>query len=54
MTDNKYLTVKETAKYLNRSRSNVYDMINNNEIPAKKLGGKYIIKKEKLDKIIEE
>lgn len=31
MEKKNYLTVKETAKYLNRSESNIYDMLNKDE-----------------------
>lgn len=42
-------TVKDVAEYLNRSETTIYNMLNNEELPGIKLGGKWIVRKKDLD-----
>lgn len=46
------LTVKDVAKYLNRSETTIYNMLNNCELPGIKLGGKWIVRKKDLDSFL--
>ncbi|WP_027339081.1 helix-turn-helix domain-containing protein [Halonatronum saccharophilum] len=45
-------TVKDVAEYLNRSETTIYNMLNNNELPGIKLGGKWIVRKKDLDNFL--
>ncbi|MCK8816689.1 helix-turn-helix domain-containing protein [Natroniella sulfidigena] len=47
-------TVKDVAEYLNRSETTIYNMLNNDELPGIKLGGKWIIRKKDLDEFLNE
>lgn len=47
------LTVKDVAEYLNRSETTIYNMLNNGELPGIKLGGKWIVRKNDLDKFLD-
>ena len=48
------LTVKDVAEYLNRSETTIYNMLNNGELPGIKLGGKWIVRKNDLDKFLDD
>lgn len=48
------LTVKDVADYLNRSETTIYNMLNNGELPGIKLGGKWIVRKNDLDKFLDQ
>lgn len=48
------LTVKDVAKYLNRSETTIYNMLNNSELPGIKLGGKWIVRKKDLDSFLDD
>ncbi|AGB40527.1 DNA-binding protein, excisionase family [Halobacteroides halobius DSM 5150] len=48
------LTVKDVAKYLNRSETTIYNMLNNGQLPGIKLGGKWIVRKKDLDKFLDQ
>jgi len=48
------LTVKDVAKYLNRSETTIYNMLNNGDLPGIKLGGKWIVRKKDLDSFLDD
>jgi excisionase family DNA binding protein len=47
------LTVKDVAKYLNRSETTIYNMLNDGDLPGIKLGGKWIVRKKDLDSFLD-
>ncbi|GAB6139189.1 helix-turn-helix domain-containing protein [Halanaerobaculum tunisiense] len=52
--DKENMTVKDVAKYLNRSETTIYNMLNNGDLPGIKLGGKWIVRKKDLDDFLDQ
>lgn len=48
MNEKEYLTVKELCEWIRLSQSKVYALINNNEIPYSRIGGKILFNREKI------
>jgi len=48
-----FLTVKELCDWIRLSRSKVYSLVSNNEIPHVKVGGKILFDVEKIKHWIE-
>lgn len=53
MEEKEYLTVKELCEWIRLSQSKVYSLINNNEIPYSRIGGKILFNREKINIWIE-
>ena len=52
--EDKILTVKDIGNYLKFSKSTVYKLISEDNLPATKIGGTWIIRKSKLNKWLDE
>ena len=52
MNQNSYLKVEGASHYLQISKSMIYKMVTNNEIPYYRVGSRIIFKKDDLDKWI--
>lgn len=46
-------TVEEVAKLLGLSRSSMYQAIRNNSVPSLRIGGRILISKIELDKLLD-
>ena len=46
--------LKETAQYLNIKEQTAYKLLQQNKLPALKIGGQWKVKKEHLDKMFDE
>lgn len=53
MSVKQYLTVKELCEWIRLSRSTVYTLISENQIPHFKLGGKILFDREKIQNWID-
>lgn len=55
MTENdKWLTMEELAAYLKMSRTKLYAMTQNGEIPASKIGNQWRFDRDKIDEWMNE
>ena len=52
--EEKILTIKEAAQYLKMSKSTIYKLILEENLPATKVANKWRIKNSKLDKWVDE
>jgi excisionase family DNA binding protein len=50
---NDFLTVKELSKWIKLSNSKIYSLVNKDEIPFAKVGGKLLFDKSKISNWIE-
>lgn len=50
---NDFLTVKELSKWIKLSNSKIYSLVNKDEIPFAKIGGKLLFDKSKISNWIE-
>lgn len=46
--------LKETAQYLNIKEQTAYKLLQQNKLPALKIGGQWKVKKEHLDKMFDQ
>lgn len=51
--DDRWMTVKEVAEYLQLSNDQIYHMAQQGKIPVSKIGARWRFKKEKIDKWME-
>lgn len=49
MSSNQWLTLDELASYLKFSRSNIYQLLQDAEIPASKIGKQWRFNQEEID-----
>ncbi|MBN2280986.1 MAG: helix-turn-helix domain-containing protein [Candidatus Marinimicrobia bacterium] len=52
--DAQIMGLKETAQYLNIKEQTAYKLLQQNKLPALKIGGQWKVKKEHLDKMFDE
>lgn len=52
MTEKKYLSPKETAVYLSISLNNTYQKILSGQIPASRIGKKWLVDRVELDRLL--
>ncbi len=51
---NGIMGIRETAKYLNMKEQTVYRLLQQQKIPALKIGGQWKVKKDHLDRLFDE
>jgi excisionase family DNA binding protein len=54
LMNEKWLTVKEVAEYLQLSPDQIYHLAQQGKIPASKVGARWRFKREKIDEWMEE
>ena len=51
--DNRWMTVKDVAEYLQLSSDQIYRLAQQRKIPASKVGARWRFKREKIDEWVE-
>lgn len=54
MSDNEIMNIKEVAQYLAVNEQTVYRLVQNEKLPAVKIGGQWKIKKSHIDHLFDE